>query len=244
MAKTGGLGDNFYIAGFDASGDINSLSNIGGGPAVLDFTDITQSAMARQGGIRDGRIAFVSYFNPTATKTHDKLAALPTTDVILSYCRSTTLGAPAAAMVGKQVDYNPTRGNDGSFTFAVSAQANAFGLEWGIQGTAGTRTDTAATNGTALDNAASSTFGLQAYLQVFAVTGTSVTVKLQDSPDNSVWTDVVGGGFTAATTVASQRIATASGLTVARYLRVVTTGTFSNAQFAVAICRNPVAVTF
>jgi hypothetical protein len=244
VAKTGGLGDNFYIAGYDASGDINSLSNIGGGPAVLDFTDITQSAMARQGGIRDGRMAFSAYFNPTAAKTHDKLAALPTADVILSYCRSTVLGAPTAAMVAKQIDYNGTRGNDGSFPFAVSAQANAYGLEWGIQGTAGTRTDTTATNGTALDNAASTAFGLQAYLQVFAVTGTSVTVKLQDSPDNSVWTDVVGGAFAAATTVASQRIATASGLTVARYLRVVTTGTFSNAQFAVAICRNPVATVF
>lgn len=244
MAKTGGLGDNFYIAGYDASGDINSLNNIGGGPAALDFTDITQSAMARQGGVRDGRMDFVSYFNPTAAKTHDKLSALPRTDVITTYCRSTILGAPTAALVAKQLDYNPTRANDGGFTFAVAAQANAYGLEWGIQGTAGTRTDTTATNGTALDNAASSAFGLQAYLQVFAVTGTSVTVKLQDSPDNSVWTDVVGGGFTAATTVASQRIATAAALTVARYLRVVTTGTFTNAQFAVAICRNPVAVAF
>ena len=244
MSKTSGLGDNFYLSGFNASGSLNALGNIGGGPALLDGTDITQSAMARIPGLRDGRMEFTSFFEPTVGLTHDKLAALPTTDVVMTYCRGTTLGAPSAAMIGKQVNYDPTRGNDGSFTFAVSGQANAYGLEWGLLGTAGIRTDTTATNGSSIDNAASSLFGLQAYLHVFAVTGTSVTVKLQDSPDNSTFTDVVGGGFTAATTVASQRIATASGLTVARYLRVATTGTFTNAQFAVTICRNPVAVTF
>lgn len=242
--KTSGLGDNFYLSGFNASGSLNALGNVGGGPALLDGTDITQSAMARIPGLRDGRMEFTSFFEPAVGMTHDKLAALPTTDVIMTYCRGTTLGAPSAAMVGKQVNYDPTRGNDGSFTFAVSGQANAYGLEWGLLGTAGIRTDTTATNGTSIDNAAQSLFGLQAYLHVFAVTGTSVTVKLQDSPDNSTFTDVVGGGFTAATTVASQRIATASGLTVARYLRVATTGTFTNAQFAVTICRNPVAVSF
>lgn len=241
MSKQGGLGDNYYLSGFNASGSLNSLGNIGGGPAVLDFTDITQSAMARQGGLRDGRMEFTSFFDPALGMTHDKLSALPTADVTMTYCRGTTLGSPSAAMIGKQVNYDGTRGNDGSFTFNVSGQANAYGLEWGLLGTAGIRTDTTATNGASLDNAVSTAFGLQAYLQVFAVTGTSVTVKLQDSPDNSTFTDVTGGGFTAATGVTSQRIATINTQTVARYLRVATTGTFTNAQVAVTICRNPIA---
>jgi hypothetical protein len=46
------------------------------------------------------------------------------------------------------------------------------------------------------------------------------------------------------TGVTSQRIATAAGLTVERWLRVVTTGTFSNLVFAVNIVRNPIAVVF
>lgn len=243
--KQGGLGDNFYISGFNASGAINSLGNVGGGPAVLDFTDITQAANARQGGLRDGRIEFVSFFDPTLNMTHDKLAALPTTDLVFTYCRGTALGAPAACLNGKQINYDGSRGNDGGFTMAVSGQANSFGLEWGLLGTAGVRTDTAATNGSSIDNAALTAFGLQAYLQVFAVTGTSVTVKLQDSPDNATFTDVTGGAFTAATTVASQRIATSNALSVARYLRVATTGTFTNAQLAVVVCRNSIAgVTF
>lgn len=245
MSKQSGLGNALYISGFNASGDIQALGTIGGGPAMLPGTDITQLAMARIPGVRDGRMEATTFFNPDMGMTHDKLAALPTSDVVMTYCCGDTVGAPAACLNGKQVNYDGSRGADGSLTFAVSGQANGYGLEWGLLGTAGIRTDTTATNGPSLDNAASTAFGLQAYLHVFAVTGTSVTVKLQDSPDNSTFTDVVGGAFTVATGVTAQRIATSNAQTVERYLRVSTTGTFTNAQFAVVINRNPIAgVTF
>jgi hypothetical protein len=55
---------------------------------------------------------------------------------------------------------------------------------------------------------------------------------------------VTGGGFTAATGITTQRIATAVGQTVERYLRVTTTGTFTNAVFAVSVCRNDTATAF
>jgi hypothetical protein len=148
-------------------------------------------------------------------------------------------------MWAKQVGYDPTRGGDGALSYNTAAQANGYGLEWGRQGTAGIRTDTTATNGSSVDGLAATSFGLQAYLHVFAVTGTSVTVKLQESSDNGVgdaWADVVGGAFTAVNGGATdaQRIQTTINLAVERYLRVVTTGTFTNAQFAVNIIRNQV----
>jgi hypothetical protein len=151
-------------------------------------------------------------------------------------------------MIAKQINYDPTRGQDGQLTFKVDALANGFGLEWGVQLTAGQRTDGSATNGASVDllTASPGAFGLQAYLQVFSFTGTSVTVKLQESSDNNVgdpWADVVGGAFTAATGRTTQRIATAA-INVERYLRVVTTGTFSNAVFAVMATRNGTAVVF
>lgn len=248
MGKQSGLGDNLYVAGYNLSGDIGSLSRIGGGNTPIEVTGIDKSAFERIGGLRDGGLEFTAYLNDTAGQAHPRLSLLPTTDVILTYARGTTLGNPGAACVAKQVDYAGTRGTDGSFTFNVSAVANGYGLEWGKQGTAGIRTDTSATNGTSVDfGTGSTTFGLQAYLHVFAFTGTSVTVKLQESSDNAVgdaFADVTGGGFTTATGITSERIATSAGLTVERYLRVVTTGTFSNAQFAVLIVRNDTAVTF
>lgn len=241
MAKGSGLGDNLYISGYDLSGDIGSLSRIGGGPAATDLTGIDKSAFERAGGLRDGSIEFSAFFNPDTDRAHERLSALPTEDVVISYFRGTELGGQSANLVGKQVNYDPSRNADGSIVVATQALANKFGIEWGVSGTAGKRTDTAGSNGASLDAGAQTLFGLQAYLHVFALTGTSVTVKIQDSVDDGVadpWADVVGGTFTAATGVTSQRIATAAGLTIERYLRVITTGTFSNAVFAVSIVRN------
>lgn len=253
MAKTSGLGDALYISGNDLSGDITAIGNVGGGPSPLTTTGINKSAFERIGGTRDGRLEATSWWNPTGS--HPVLSVLPTTDVAAMYCRGTVLGSPAACIVGKQVNYDGTRANDGSFSFAVSAQANAYGLEWGYLLTAGQRTDTAATNGTGVDFGVGSfplfngqaLFGAQCYLQVFAFTGTDVTIKVQDSADNVSFADVTGMTFTAVTSGPGvQRIATASNQTVRRYLRAVTTtsGGFTSATFAVAVARNDVSTVF
>ncbi|WP_432010187.1 hypothetical protein [Streptomyces cucumeris] len=250
MAKSGGLGDNLYINGFNASGDIMTLGNIGGGPAVLPFTGIDKSAMERKGGTLDGRLEAVTFFNsdPVLGGTHEKLAALPTSDVIMAYCRGTTLGDAAACLVAKQANYDPTRGDDGSLTFAVQALANGYGIEWGRQLTSGVRTDTAASNGTGIDTTASASFGAQAYLQVLGFTGTDATVKIQDSADNTTFADVAGLGFTQITAgPTTQRIAISNTATVRRYVRAitVTTGGFSSLAFSVVINKNESAgVTF
>ncbi|WP_326646055.1 hypothetical protein OG884_15500 [Streptosporangium sp. NBC_01755] len=247
MTKQSGMGDRLFVAGYNLSGDIGSLGRIGGGPAALDVTGIDKEAFERIGGLRDGAIEYSAFFNPATDQAHERLSALPTADQVVTYCRGAALGNAGAALVGKQINYDPSRGADGSLTIAVQALANGYGLEWGRQLTAGIRTDTGATNGSSVDHGASTAHGLQAYLHVMAFTGTSAAVKVQESSDNGgadSWADVVGGGFTVATGITSQRIATAAGLTVERYLRVVTTGTFSNAQFAVLVCRNETAVSF
>lgn len=248
--KSSGLGDNLYIAGFDASGDIQQLGSISGGPALLNFTGINKSAYERQGGLRSGQIEMTTFFNHVAVAggLHEKLAALPRTDVLLTYCRGTTLGDPAASLVGKQVNYDPSRADDGMLTFAVSAQSNSYGIEWGRQLTAGVRTDSAATNGTGIDTTASASFGGQAYLQVFSFTGTDATVKIQDSADNVSFADVAGFSFTQVTAgPTSERIALGNTATLRRYLRAatVTTGGFTSLAFAVNLIKNDVAgVTF
>lgn len=244
MAKSSGIGDNCYVGGYDLSGDIGALSKISGSVALLDVTAINASAMQRIGGIRNAEISYSAFFNPTLGQEHTVLSALPTTDQQIMYCRGTTLGNPSACMVGKQIGYNPTRAANGALTFAVDAQSNGNGLEWGRLLTAGLRTDTAATNGTGIDGTAQTAFGAQAYLQVTAFTGTDVTVKIQDSADNTTFADVSGFAF-AATTAAhtTQRIATSNTATIRRYLRAVTTtsGGFTSVTFSVMVCRNPIA---
>ncbi|MFF5842115.1 hypothetical protein ACFY74_11680 [Streptomyces massasporeus] len=250
MAKQSGLGDALYIAGYNASGDIQQLGRIGGGPALLNFTGIDKSGYERKGGLKDGAFEMTTFFNSdTVTPaTHQKLSALPRTDVLMTYCRGTALGDPAASLVAKQANYDPQRGDDGMITFGVSAQANGYGTEWGRQLTAGVRTDTAAANGTGIDTTASASFGGQAYLQVFAFTGTDATVKIQDSADNATFADVAGFGFTQITAgPTTERIALGNTATIRRYVRVatVTTGGFSSLAFAVNVIKNEIAgVTF
>jgi hypothetical protein len=228
------------VDGVDLSGDVGSLGSIHGGPAVLDVTGINQLAYNRIGGERDGGIDFAAWFNSAAGQEHPTLSTLPTTDRIVTYLHGSTLGNDGAAMVAKQVNYDMTRGTDGALSLAVSAVANGFGLEWGNQVTPGKRSDTTATSpATGFDfTTVSTSFGWQAYLHVFSFTGTSVTVTLQDSADNSAFAGFTGSAFVAASAVGAQRIAGAAGSTVRRYVRVITTGTFSQATFSVLLVKN------
>lgn len=251
MAKRTGLGHRHYVDGVDVSGDINSVGTIGGGNAPIDQTDITQGAMDRNGGLRDGRMEIVSYLNDAGAGTaHTEFAALPSTNRIESYSAGTALGDPVACLVAKQSTYDATRAQDGGLLFNTSALGSGFGLEWCELLTPAHRTDEEATNGAGVDFAEATSFGLQAFLHVLAFTGTDVTVKLQESSDNGVgdaWADVVGGGFTVVTTAPGvERIETARDLAVERYLRVVTTTSagFTDLQFVVAVAKNPVEVLF
>jgi hypothetical protein len=238
-----------YVDGYDLSNDTGSVQRIGGGPAALDLTGINKSAFERVGGQRDGAIDFASWHNSSAGQAHPVLSALPTVDRIASYWHGTTLGDPAASIVCKQVDYSPTRGTDGSLSYTVPNPANGYGLEWGISLTAGKRTDTGATAGTAVDFAAGTNFGLQAYLHVFSFSGTDATITIQESSDNAgdAYANVTGGGFTQVTSAPTkQRIATATNLAVERYLKVTTTttGGFTSLVFAVMVVRNEATPAF
>lgn len=244
MAKQSGLGDNLYVGAYNLSGDIGSIENVSGGNAPFDVTGIDKSAHERIGGVRDGAIEFSSFFNDTAGQAHPALSPLPTTDVQVTYARGTSVGSPAASLISKQIDYAGNRAEDGGLTFSVSAQANGYGLQWGRLLTAGVRSDTTATNGASIDTTASVSLGAQIFLHVFSITGTSVTVTIEDSADDSNWTALTGGAFVAASAAGTQRIATGTTQAVRRYIRAVTTGTFSAATFAVNIVKNDTAVVF
>lgn len=244
MAKVTGLGDNLYIGGYNLSGDINAINQISMPIHTLDFTGIDKSAHERIYGQSGGEIDFTSFFNPTTGQEHTILSTKPRTDTQVMYMRGTAIGNAAACMNAKQVTYDPKRGNDGSLVFSIKTQSNAFGLEWGVQLTAGLRTDTTATTGTGYDTGGSLSFGGQAYLQVTALTGTDITVKIQDSADNVTYADVSGLTF-AQTTAAHtfQRISISNTSTIRRYVRAttVTTGGFTSCTFAVVLMKNPVA---
>jgi hypothetical protein len=170
---------------------------------------------------------------------HNELSPLVRVDQIAMYFRGIgALGQPVACLNAKQLNYDPTRGNDGSLTLKVDLQANGYGMEWGLGLTAGLRTDIVPTNGASIDNGASTAFGAQAYFELMEVVGTSVDIAVQHSPDNSTWTTLID--FGAQTVSGSGRGFVSNVTLVNRYLRVITSGTFTFAQFAAMVARNPI----
>jgi hypothetical protein len=238
VAKQSGLASRFLLAGYDISGDVSAVDTIAGTVALLDVTDITQSAHSRIGGLRDGSMSITSWFDSgNATPVLD---ALPTSDVIASFLVQTSLGNPVACVNAKQVNYDPNRAADGALSLKTECQANGYGLEWGVQLTPGVQTDTEASDGTDVDNGASTDYGAQAYLHVTALTGTGATITVQHSADNSTWSDLIS--FTEVEAAPAQQRATVSNTTtVDRYLRVISAGTFSSVSYFVAFMRNLVA---
>lgn len=249
MSKTHGLGAGLLVGGYDLSGDIGAVQRIACPRSVLDVTDITQSAPERRLALKDGGIDYTAYFNPSTDRAHPVLSALPRTDTLTSYLHRRTLGAVAAAMVGKQINYDPNRTQDGALTIAVNAVSNAYGLEWGHLLTDGVEASGGAEDLTGFDDGAgaATNFGLQAYLHVTAFTGTSVDISLEDSDDDGTdpYAAVTGAAFTTVTAAPYfQRIATSRTENVKEWLRVTTAGTYSALSLAVVVVRNRATVTF
>lgn len=252
MTKTGGLGDNFLIDEFDISGDVGVIDTIESPMSPLTTTGIDKYAYERLSGQRDGLIEFTSYFNDATNQEHDALSGLPTGDVIATYLRGISLGDEAASVVGKQVNYDPSRGDDGSLTVKTQVVCNGFGVEWGHNltgdGTTLAFTSTGAEDLPGFDDGAGAAtdFGLQAYLHVLAIAGGTFVATLEDSDDDGTdpYAAITGGAFASTSAVGSQRIQTSRTENVKEWIRVATSGTYTSVTFAVVVVRNLTAVAF
>ena len=63
MPKTTGLGDNFYVGGFDLSGDVASVDTLSSPVELINVTTLTFRAYQRLGGKRDGTMSFTSFMD-------------------------------------------------------------------------------------------------------------------------------------------------------------------------------------
>lgn len=236
MAKKAGLGAQFYIAGYDLSGDVGAIDTIQGPRGVFDVTGINKSAMERVYGRNDAEISFTSFFNDAAGQEHAALKGLPTADVLVLAMMAAALGSAGAMLTAKQINYDPSRSADGSLAISVQCLANGVALEWGKSIIAAS-TIAAAGNSAVEDNAASSASGMAAMIQCWAFTGTSITVAVQESSDNGgVDPFAASITFTAISAANKAERKTVAG-TVERYLRLNYSGTFTEAKLIVATRR-------
>ncbi len=234
------MGDRFFVAGYDLSGDVSALSKVGGGPELLDVTSISSSAYERIGGRRSGVMDFTAHFNDAAARSHVVLSALPTTDVAAIYSRGATVGCYGAGMIAKQVDYGLSLAANGALTANVSLISNQYGVMFGEMLTAGLRTESTATNGASVNlGSASTVFGGTFFLVCTALASGTPTIKIQDSADDSTFADLTGATFGTVAALDNEVVQTATGATVRQYVRAITTGTFSGLSFACLFVRHP-----
>lgn len=234
MAKQSGLGHNFFIDGYDLSGDVASIDTLSTPVELFDVTGISKSAVERIQGRVDATGSFTTYFNDASLSEHVALSAPSTSDRNLSWTFGSTVGNVACGIVVKQTDYSVSRGADGSLTMTVPFTGNGTPAEWGNLLSAGKITHSSATNVASKDDSASSSSGIGAFLQSASLSSGTATVKIQHSSNNASWSDLVTFTDVAYATNAG-RVAerkTVSG-TVNRYLRISTSGTFSNLVFAI-----------
>src|SRR3990167_5028878 len=245
MEKQAGMGSNLYVDEYDISGDIGAIATILGARRLLDVTDITQSGIARIGGLREGEIAYTAFWDTVADAEHLAFRSLPTTDRIMSVFLGATVGSAAASIVTKQMGYGPNRGPDGSLIASIRGLSNAHGLEWsgGATGdgmlTTGKQTFASGTiNGTSVNLGSTSTlFGAAGYLHVFSLGSGTPTVTIADSANDSTFTPITGMAFAAITAPTKERIQSATDATIRQYVRVQPTGTYTHLICAVNFVR-------
>lgn len=250
--KRSGLGAQLWVGGYDVGASTNSLSRIAGGNTPIPMTDITQDAMAREGGQRTGGFDVVSYWNPDAGGSHDAYSPLPIADALATYVAyAPAIGTWCANVVGKQLNYDGNRAQDGSFLLNTTVESNGYGVQWARLATAGLRTDASATAAAAvspldLGSASPGAYGLVMWTHLISLGSGSVTIKLQSSSDNSgdAYADVTGA-TTGALSSARQGLRIATGaIAIERYLKIVTTGTFTDAVFGVSVYRHRIATAY
>ena len=239
MAKKSGLGEQIFVHGYDLSGDISAIDNAGSPRNLLDLTAINSSATERLVGLSDGNLSVSSWFNDATEQEHAAYSGLPTSDRILTWALGATRGDVSACLVAKQLNYDASRATDGSLSFSVDSQADGISLDWCNTLTTGKETHSSAGSSTSRDDGAGTTAGMVGYLEITDLDSGTATVTIQESSANGssdAWANVMvfsTVGYASAPT--AERV-TSSG-TVERYLRITTTGTFSNLDFCVSTRR-------
>lgn len=237
MTASHGTSTRVYFNALDISGYLNTAT-LSGTTATADASVFTSPAKEYSVGQRDRTFTSAGYYAAAATAIIEP--GLGASTGVLTFCPGgVAVGDYAWLSSVTGTSYAPSDNISGTVAFAFDAQTSgltAFGYILHPFGE-----DTNTTTGSSKDDAAQTTTGWTAHLHVSAVDGGSWVVKLEDSANNSAWSDVSGGAFAAATGATSERLVSASGATLRRYVRYTATRTSGSAgdgiTFALAVAR-------
>jgi len=233
MAAIHGSKARLLLTGWEVSGSMKDGSN----EAMVDVADISTWGMTSKKYIPDTKIDGVF----TGSGVHDVgLAGTGSIDEILDTKLAAAqvltylpggdgFGNKARIMGGYDTSYEITSPGDDAvgFSFEVASGDGFTNKGRVLRALTGTLALTTTGNGVSYDDlgaAGTTTKGIAAALQVVSKGGGAgtITVKVQHSPDQSVWTDFIT--FTGVTVANVAQYLEAAG-TVQRYLRAIWTVT-------------------
>lgn len=223
MTFASGVDTLLLINGFDLTAYFKN-SNAAGTADTYDTTTYGKRSKVYIPGLVDATMTAEGLFDIAVAGPDTILAAAlaaATSPIWTRFPFGDTRGYRGTGIQGVENRYEITAPHDGVVAVTAAVQS-AVGPEGIISLHALAADASGTTNGTSLDNAAATTNGGVAYLQVTAEAATTATIKVQHSADNSAWVDLVT--FVAVTAANNyQRIAVTG--TVNRYLRYTVTAT-------------------
>lgn len=243
-----GKGTKIMLDEFDLSAFFNS-SDISTSLDTAETTAFGSSSKSYITGLRDGTLSLSGMWSADADGSDEELSAIlgaATTPIITVQYNGGTIGNRATLMKAHETSYSISSPVADVVTvtadFNASSDATAnltLSIAQGVQLTAGASIAFGSLGDlAAVDGAASSANGGMGNLHVTANTlDQAATIKIQDSPDNSTWADLISfSSVTAGAETSQQSVVTG---TVERYLRATaaTTATSGAITFHVAFAR-------
>lgn len=224
------------------STDLSGYLNATDYSSDVDMSDVSTYGMgwkAFMAGLSDATVGFGGFYDPTLTALNSAIAV---DSGVLTYSpgggASIGDGARLVLVSGSSLTFSSPVGDVVAMGWDVQSEATV-GIGQVLHPLG---VDTNTTTGAEKDDTAATTTGWMAHLHVTAVSGGSWEVKLQDAAVTNTYSDVSGGAFTAATGATQQRLSSASGATLRRFVRYVATRTGGSAgdtiTFALAYSRN------
>lgn len=236
-----GKGVSVYVDQYDFSQYFKDLTN-SNAVETAETTAFGSSAKTYIVGLKDGGVTLSGYFESTTAvgtdEYFDSVLGSATKQKVIVAPEGNIVGGRAMVLVADDTSYEVS----GSIGDVVGANAEfqaSSGVDHGVILSSG-QAITATGNGTSVDNALATSNGGVAYLSVPTNTRNgNITVKVQQSADNSTFTDLVTFTVVTATQKTSERVVVAAGTSVARYLRVSYTvaGSTGSATPTVAFAR-------
>jgi len=225
MPKGSGLSQELFIGGNDTTGDVGTINNSASPRTTVPVTGINSTSVERVMTRADGLLEFGHYFNDASEQIHAALKGLPRTDVLLMWLMGNSRGDPVQMWSAKQVNYDWTKGSDGSMTGVTRVETNCVPPEWGEilssvpAGTCGAFG--AGSVSATVDSGAATSAGAMAQLQLHNITsGANSAIFVQDSADGCSFATILTFSVVSTGAEPAAERVTKSG-TVRRYLRVL-----------------------